>query len=265
MEFSEEQWMGLREHVAERGLLFVGSPFSMEALDLLVRQEADLIKIASGEVYNTQLLDAIAASNIPAVVSSGMSTLADLDRATRRLRKRDVPFTLLQCTSEYPCPAEHVGLNLIPEFKLRYRCPVGLSDHSGTVVPGVVAAYLGIDLLEIHVTMSREMFGPDVVASVTTDQLRDLVAAVRFAEALASNPVNKDTMATELGELRKIFGRSLVAARDLPCGTRLGRADLAARKPGGGLPADGLEAVLGRALVVDVAAGHQIGLDMLES
>ena len=99
---------------------------------------------------------------------------------------------MLQCTSAYPCPPEQVGLNLIPLFQSRYGCAVGLSDHSGTIYPGLAAATLGAEVLEVHVTLSREMFGPDVTSSVTTAELRQLVEGVRFLERARSHPVDKE-------------------------------------------------------------------------
>ena len=95
--------------------------------------------------------------------------------AVERVTACGIPLTVLQCTSAYPCPPEKIGLNLLPFFRERYGCSVGLSDHSGTIFPGLAATTLGIDVLEIHVTLSREMFGPDVPASISTSELRQLV------------------------------------------------------------------------------------------
>ena len=175
MEFRPEQWQGLREHAARRGLLFLSSPFSLEAVELLERLGVAGWKIASGEINHFALLDATAATGRPVMLSTGMSPLAEVDAAVERVRSHGVPLAVLQCTSLYPCPPELVGLNLIPEFRARYGCAVGLSDHSATIYPGLAAAALGIEVLEVHITLSREMFGPDVVASVTTAELRQLV------------------------------------------------------------------------------------------
>ena len=101
-----------------------------------------------------------------------MSDLRELDGAVERVRRAGLPLAVLQCTTAYPCPPERIGLNMIPFFRERYKCFVGLSDHSGTIYPGIAAAAIGVDVVEVHVTMSRGMFGPDVPASVTMEELR---------------------------------------------------------------------------------------------
>src|SRR5947207_3903509 len=152
-------------------------------------------KVASGEFNNTQLLDAMLDTGLPVLLSTGMSRLAEIETAVNRIRAKAAYVTVMQCTSEYPCTPEKVGINMLQVFRRRFGCGVGLSDHSGTSYRGLAAAALGIDALEIHVTMSREMFGPDVKASVTTAELRQLVDGIRFIERMRLNPVSKDEMA----------------------------------------------------------------------
>jgi N-acetylneuraminate synthase len=125
---------------------------------------------------------------------------------------------------------------------------VGLSDHSGTIYPGLAGAARGMDVLEVHVTLSREMFGPDVKASVTTGELRQLVEGTRFIEAMRANPVDKDAVAGDMTALRNIFTKSVVARRDLPAGTVLTASDLAVKKPGTGIPGARLPELIGRRL-----------------
>ena len=175
MEFTEEQWHGLRQHATDRGLLFLSSPFSVEAVELLTRVGVAAWKVASGEVGHRLMLDRMADAGIPVLLSTGMSPLAEIDAAVEQVRAHGLTIAVLQCTSAYPCPPEKVGLNLIACLRERYGCAVGLSDHSGTIYPGLAATTMGAEVLEVHVTLSREMFGPDVSASVTTDELRQLV------------------------------------------------------------------------------------------
>jgi N-acetylneuraminate synthase len=254
MEFSEQQWQGLKQHADDRGLLFMSSPFSVEAVELLERVGVAAWKVASGEVGNLPMFQRMAATRLPLLISSGMSPLGELDAAVQRARDARAPLALLQCTTAYPCPPERVGLNMIPFFRERYGCAVGLSDHSGTIWPGLAAAMLGIELLEVHVTLSREMFGPDVKASVTSGELRQLVEGLRFVERMRSSPVDKDALAGEMAPLRAVFTRSIVARADLPAGTLLREEHLALKKPGSGIPAERLPEVLGRRLANAVAA-----------
>jgi N-acetylneuraminate synthase len=264
MAFTPTQWAGLRRHAAEVGLGFVSSPFSLEAVSLLADVGVDALKIASGEVANLELVTACADTGRPTLLSSGMSPLAELDEAVDRVRSAGVPYAVLQCTSSYPCPVEEVGLNVLAEFRARWDCPVGLSDHTGTIYPGLAAATLGADVVEVHVTMSREGYGPDGSSSVTTDELRRLCEGTRSIARMLEHPVDKDRAAVEREELRTIFGRSLVARTTLPAGHLLTEADLIAKKPGGGVPPGGRDALIGRRLRRALAADQRILPDDVE-
>jgi N-acetylneuraminate synthase len=210
------------------------------------------------------LLDAMIATGRPILLSSGMSDLAEMDSAAERVRRAGLPLVVLQCTTAYPCPPERIGLNMIPFFRERYRCLVGLSDHSGTIYPGLAAATLGVEVVEVHVTMSRDMFGPDVPASITMEALRDLVEGIRFVERMRANPVDKDAIAGEMAPLRAIFTKSLVASGALAAGTVLAAAHLAMKKPGTGIPGERLPEILGRVLRRSLEPDEQIRVDDLE-
>ena len=258
MEFPEAQWQDLKQHADECGLIFLSSPFSSEAVDLLTRVGVPAWKIPSGEITSTPILEKIMATGLPIILSTGMSPLNEIDKTVKRITKNGVPFVLLQCTTAYPCPPEKVGFNLISFFQERYHCAVGLSDHSGTIYPGLAAATIGIQLLEVHVTFSREMFGPDVPASITTDELRQLVEGIRFVEKMIANPVDKEAIASEFKELRSTFAKSIVARKNLKAGKILKADDLTLKKPGTGIPADRLSEIIGRRLKRPVAVDHFI-------
>ncbi|MGH3834970.1 MAG: N-acetylneuraminate synthase family protein [Pseudonocardiaceae bacterium] len=249
MEFTAQAWVGLRRHAEDRGLAFLSSPFSLEAVDLLRRVGVAAWKVASGEVANPLLLDAVAQTGAPVLLSSGMSGWAELDGAVERLRGAGAgPLAVLQCTSAYPVTPERLGLNVLGEIRERYGCATGLSDHSGTIFPSLAAVALGGRVIEVHVTLSREMFGPDVAASVTSSELRLLVDGVRYVGAALAAPVDKNEVAAELAPMRALFGRSLVARRALPAGHVLAASDLTAKKPGGAIPPARLESLIGRRL-----------------
>lgn len=248
MEFTEDQWRGLKEHAEKRGLVFLSSPFSPEAVALLRRIGVRAWKVASGEITSPDVFEPIADTGQPILMSTGMSDMAEIDDAVARMRARNIPFAVMQCTSSYPCPPERVGLNMLSVFRQRYDCPVGLSDHSGVIFPGLAAATLGADVLEVHITLSREMFGPDVAASITTAELNQLVRGVRFIEAAMANAVDKDDVARGLRDVRRLFTKSVVARTDLQAGTILEAAHLAARKPGTGVPAARLGEFVGTRL-----------------
>lgn len=263
MEFTEEQWHGLKVHADERGLIFLSSPFSIDAVELLERVGVPAWKVASGEISSTPLLERMLESRIPMILSSGMSSLAELDRAVELVRSRDVPLTILQCTTAYPCPPEKIGLNMLQVFRDRYACDVGLSDHSGTIYAGLAAATLGASMIEVHVTFSRYMFGPDVPASVTIDELRQLVDGVRFIECM-QQPVDKDSLASDFQPLRDMFTKSIVTKHSLESGTVLQAEHLTFKKPGIGIPASSIREIIGRRLTRSIAANTRLSESDLE-
>ncbi len=258
MEFTSEQWQGLADHAQEKGLIFLSSPFSVEAVGLLERIGMPAWKVASGEVNNKVLLDAMLKTRKPILLSSGMSTLDELDDAVAYISRTAVEYAVMQCSTAYPCPPEKIGLNLIPQMRERYGCAVGLSDHSGTIYPGLAAVTLGIEVLELHVAFSREMFGPDVPASVTTGELNQLVEGIRFIERMRNNPVDKNSFAEEVLPLRKLFTKSIVASSDLSKGTLLEEKHLQIKKPGNGLPGERMKDLIGKTLLRDLKADEQI-------
>jgi N-acetylneuraminate synthase len=264
MEFTDEQWLGLKSHAEAKGLAFLSSPFSLEAFELLRNIGVSAWKIASGEIASSPLINAIAATGQPVMLSTGMSDIEEIDRAVAQIQSTDCPLAVLQCSSLYPCPPESVGLNLIEGFRERYDCASGLSDHSGTIFAGLAAAALGAEVMEVHVTLSREMFGPDVCASITTSELRQLVNGVDFIQRARLQPVDKGGVSEAVIPLRDIFMKSVVARTDLHAGMILTEKELAFKKPAGGLPPSRMHELIGRRLRRDVSQDQMIHIGDLE-
>jgi len=258
MEFTPPQWQELKKHADDRGLIFLSSAFSLAAVELLAKLGLVGWKVASGELTNERLLEAMLATEKPILLSSGMATLAEMDRAVKMIRKAGSPMAVFQCTSKYPTPSEQLGLNLITELQAQYDCPVGLSDHSGTIYPSLGAVVLGASLLEVHVTFSEAMFGPDVSSSVTFRELRQLVDGVQCLSRAMNNPVDKDQLAADLGPLRKTFQQSLVATVDLSAGTELTRGNTSLRKPCYGIPSSSFFETMGRRVNRPIQKGEFI-------
>ena len=258
MEFAPKHWRGLRDHAREQGLVFLSSAFSPEAVSLLEELEMPAWKVASGEVVNLPLLESMARTKRPVILSSGMSSFDELDRAAECVRHQGASLAVMQCTTSYPTPPEKVGLNVLSLLRERYGCPVGLSDHSATPYAGIAAVALGAALVEVHLTFHRDAFGPDAKSSLTPDGLTELVRGIRFVETALAHPVDKDAFAAELEPLRKTFGKSVVAARSLPEGHELTADDLALKKPGDGLPPSRFSSLVGRVLARAVTADDPI-------
>jgi N,N'-diacetyllegionaminate synthase len=264
MEFTEEQWTGLTKHARERDLIFLSSAFSVKAVEMLGKVGMPAWKVGSGEVWSEELLNAMAQNGSPILLSTGMSTYSEIEATVNRIKERGLPFAVFQCTSKYPTSLEEVGLNVIEEIRKRFKCPVGLSDHSGSIFPGLAAMALGVDLLEVHVTFHRRMFGPDVPASVTLDELRLLVEARDAFHRMFSNPVDKDKVAEGLSKTKSLFTKSLATTRKLPTGTVLQTDMLTLKKPGIGIPSTELNNIIGRRLVREVDPKKLLKWDDLE-
>ncbi len=163
---------------------------------------------------------------------------------------------MMQCTTQYPVQAERVGLNLIREIQTRYGIPAGLSDHSGRIYPGLAATVLGAAVVEVHVTLDRRMFGPDVPASLTPEELSQLAEGSKFLWTALQSPVSKQDLSPDQMELKTIFGKSLFLVRNLKHGEKIQEADLSARKPGDGIPAYRIQEIKGKTVRHDIYAGN---------
>ena len=264
MEFTAEQWAGLADHAKQQGLVFLSSAFSMPAVRLLRQIGMAAWKVGSGETANRQLLDEMAVDECPILISSGMSTYGEVERAYRLIRGKGVPVAILQCTSRYPTPLEEIGINVMHEFRKQFGCPVGLSDHSGTVFPSLAAMAHGADLIEVHVTFDRRMFGPDTLASITIEELQHVSEAKCAFHTMASHPVEKDKMAEQLSETRRMFTKSVALKRKLEAGSVLTESILTLKKPGTGIPASELKNLVGRRLVRRVGPERLLGYEDLD-
>ena len=248
MGFSLEQWKGIKKHCDEAGLDFICSPFSNLAVDWLEEMGVEQYKIGSGEVNNFLLLEKIARTGKPVILSSGMSSYAELDQTVAFLKERKVDFSILQCTTAYPTQPVQYGLNVIQELKERYGVPVGFSDHSAKTATCIAAAALGASILEFHVVFDRQIFGPDSKSSLTIAETKDLVLAVRNIATALSNPIDKNNIA-EFSTLKQIFEKSLAVNKDLSKNHVLTFEDLESKKPKGfGIDARRFQEVIGKSL-----------------
>ncbi|MBF0252109.1 MAG: N-acetylneuraminate synthase family protein, partial [Alphaproteobacteria bacterium] len=254
MEFTADQWRGLADHARDKGLVFLSSPFSVEAVDLLDDIGMAAWKIASGEVGNPLLMERILKTGKPVLLSSGLSGMGDLRAAADEVRRAGCGLAMFQCTSQYPVPLDKVGLNVLGDMAREFVCPVGLSDHSGTPYPALAAMAQGAHMLEIHLTFDPRMFGPDSRSSLDIQAFSEVRRARDAFHTMMSNPMDKEAHAQAQSGMRDIFTRSLALRRDMRAGETVTRADFALKKPGTGLGAGLLEEYTGRRLAHDVPA-----------
>jgi N,N'-diacetyllegionaminate synthase len=244
MELTLDDHRRLQAHAAERGVVFFSSPFSVEAAGLLVELDVPLYKIASGEVTNPPLLEAVAATGKPVLLSTGMSGLDAIEHAIDTLGRHGSEVIVLQCTSSYPCPPEQVNLRAMVAMGDRFGLPFGLSDHTPDVWTSVAAVALGANVIEKHFTLSKRLYGPDHHASLVPEELQRLVEGIRVTElALGSDAKVLDP---SHDAVRATFEKSVVARVAVPAGTVLSAEMLTTKRPGTGIPAARIAELIGR-------------------
>lgn len=248
MEFKAEEWAALSAHAFDRGLVFLSSPFSIEAVELLSRFGMQAWKVGSGEAFNWNLIEAMLNKGGPILLSTGMSSWSDIEGTVERIQKSGGNVALFQCTTRYPTALEEVGLNILEDLRERFALPVGLSDHSGTIYPSLAAMANKIDLIELHVTFDRRMYGPDNSSSVTLDELKLICDSNVAFSTLRRSPVDKNAAAESLAHTKTLFTKSLSPVCDLPAGTILSAELLTLKKPSGGLPWESLSSLVGKRL-----------------
>lgn len=248
MEFTKQQWQEIKEACDNAGLEFMSSPFSNAAVDLLEEIGIKRYKVGSGEVTNFLLLEKIAQTKKPVIISSGMSSFEELDATVAFLKARGVDYSILQCTTSYPTAPEQYGLNVIQELKERYKVPIGFSDHSADVGTCIAASALGAEILEFHAVFSREDFGPDATSSIEINEIPQLVKSVRQIALSRKHTIDK-SINSQYTDLKRIFEKSLAVNKDLPKGHQLTFADLEAKKPKRyGIDASQFESVIGKVI-----------------
>lgn len=249
MEFTLDQWIGLKKHCDQLGVEFISSPFSCAAVELLEKLNVKRYKIGSGEVNNYLMLQKIALTDKPIILSSGMSDYDELEASFNFLKPFGNSLSLLQCTTAYPTQPEQWGIHEIPLLKERYKIPIGYSDHSSDIAACIAATALGAEILEFHAVFDKSMFGPDAKASLTIDEIKYLVQAVRKLDVSLNSNVGKSS-ASSFETLKTLFGKSLSVNKDLKKNHVITIEDLESKKPGNkGIPAKDFLNVLGKRLL----------------
>ena len=215
----------LIEHSRKVGIQFLSSPFDGDSADLLATMNVPLFKIPSGEITNLPLLEHVARKGRPVILSTGMSTLSEVEEAVHVLRAAGViQLTLLHCVTEYPAPYAEVNLRAMQTLKDTFGLPVGYSDHTSGIDIAIAATALGAEVIEKHFTLNRSLPGPDHAASLEPGELRQMVAAIRHVEAALGDGI-KAPAHCELPNI-SVARKSVVAAHPLSAGHQLAIGDL---------------------------------------
>lgn len=273
-------WRPLKQYCDELGIIFHSTPMSRGAAMKLNELGVELWKVGSGDILDFVALDYMAGTSKPIILSSGMSTIEEIDKSIDFLKRRNAKVILLHCVSKYPCPPEELNLATIGFLRERYGIPVGFSDHSIGIDSALAGVALGAQVIEKHFSFDRSLWGADHKVSMTPDELTALVAGIRELE---SNPtkkaeyLEKDIVKAGMGSGAKVlqedeavfrpyFRKSLMAGTDIPAGATLTTDMLYAMRPqqhAGGLPSEEYEKVLGKAAKTDLKKYDPITLEVI--
>lgn len=245
-----EEYAALADYCREAGIQFLSTPFDLESVAFLEELGCSMWKIPSGEITNYPYLVEIARTGKDIILSTGMSTLQEVEDALAVLRGNGAgKITLLHCTTNYPTPMEDVNLNAMLTLKNRCGCAVGYSDHTRGIEVPIAAVALGAEVIEKHFTLDRRMEGPDHRASLEPEELEAMVRAIRNIEKALGDGI-KVPSASEKANIA-VVRKSIIAAVPIRAGEILTRENLTTKRPGTGISPMRWNEVLGTRAVRD--------------
>jgi len=249
------------ERAKEKGLIAFSSPFDETAVDFLETLDVPAYKIASFENTHLPLIRKVAQTGKPIIISTGVSSISDIDETVRLLRKEGCEnFILLKCTSTYPATPENTNINTIPHLSNLYNCLVGLSDHTMGIGVSVAAVALGARVIEKHFTLRRADGGVDSAFSLEPEELKALVEETKNA-FLSLGEISYGVQQAE--EKSKFFKRSIYVSKDIAVGDVFTNDNLKIIRPGNGLAPKFIDVVIGKKAKVSIKAGTPLNWDIL--
>jgi len=263
LELTESDFKELYNYTLEKGEIFLSSPFDKVSVELLDRLGVPAFKIPSGEITNSPLLKHIARKKKPIILSTGMSTLGEIEEALEVMRQEGMEeIILLHCVSCYPAKIEDMNLRAMETSKHAFKLPVGLSDHTMGITIPIAAVALGACILEKHFTLDKNLPGPDHRASLEPQELKQMVQAIRDVEKARGDGIKKPTQ--EEKENKKAARRSIVAKVDIPKGTIIAEEMLDIKRPGTGIEPRYLNLVVDAKAVRGIKQNGAINWEMLK-
>lgn len=262
LEFKASDHEGIQDYCRELGILFMSTPFEEDSADFLDTLGVPAFKLPSGELTNLPFLAHVARKGKPLILSTGMSSLNEVEKAVATIVDAGNPdIVLLHCVSNYPAEPRDVNLRAMATMARAFNLPVGFSDHTLGTEIAFAAVALGACVVEKHFTLSRQQPGPDHQASLEPDDLAEMVSGIRRVEA-ALGGGRKEPAASEGGSAAAVR-KSLIASTNISPGTVLTEDLIAIKRPGTGLPPAMRSHVVGRTARVAIPGGTVIALEML--
>jgi pseudaminic acid synthase len=256
------EWQPKLKQVAnDLGMDLFSSPFDSSAIDFLEEMSVPAYKVASFELVDLALIQEIAGTGKPLIISTGMATIEEIEEAVRAAcGSGATQIALLKCTSAYPATPDDMNLRTLPELARKFDVPVGLSDHTMGIAVAVAAVALGACIIEKHLTLSRALPGPDSAFSLEPHEFRDMVDAVRTTER-ALGKVHFGASRLEINS--RAFRRSLFVVQDLRQGELFSHNNVHSIRPGHGLHTRHLREVLGKHATRDIERGTPLSWDLV--
>ena len=263
LELSKDQQKELKIHCDEAGILYLCTPYEERSADLLEKISVAAYKIASTDTTNIPFLRYLARKDIPVLLSTGMSSLGEVEEAVNELKLHGLngKIIILQCTSEYPAPVNEINLRAMKTMELAFGCPIGFSDHTPGIGASPWAVAAGACVVEKHFTLDRNMTGPDHPASIEPNELAELVRTIRNVEAALGDGI-KRPMPSELPNKTRMQ-KSLVATRSIAAGETILEIDLTSKRPGNGLPPKWFDKVVGRKVARQIQKEETLELNSI--
>lgn len=262
VEFSENDFKNIVDYCKDKKITLLCTPWDIPSVDFLEKFNIPAYKIASADLTNFPLIRHVSKTKKPLIVSTGMSTMEEIEKTVHFIKNENVPFLLLHCNSTYPSPVELLNLNLIPVLREKFSVPIGYSGHESSIIPSVTSANMGAVVIERHITLDKHMEGLDQAASLEPDELKKLVEYVRESEKAKGIALKKMTR----GEIlqREVLSKSIVCSLDIRKDDVFSETNIEVRTPARGLSPQYYYELLGKKSHRDIKRGEYLQLDDLK-
>jgi len=252
VEFTENQWKQIKNYCKKKKLVFLSSPFSEKAVDVLEKLNVPAWKVGSGEFFSNYLINKIIHTKKPIILSTGLSTYDEVKEKVKYIKRKKIPLILMQCTSLYPCHFKDIGINILDKYKNEFNCFFGLSDHSGSIYPSIYAMTKQASLVEVHVSIEKNKNNPDYSSSISIKELTELVKARNIINQMNKNKLSKVKLTKKLKLTKKIFTKSCSLKEPKKKGDIILKKDITFKKPGTGIPENNAKFFYGKKLKKNV-------------
>ena len=251
LELDESDFREIRDYARRKNIVFLSTPFDFESVDFLDELGVPAFKVSSTDLTNIPFLEYVAEKGKPIILSTGMGTLGEVERAVNAIKSTgNEKIVLLHCVTDYPAKFECLNLRVIQTLRNAFKLPVGFSDHSLGVYAPIAAVALGAVVIEKHFTLDKTLPGPDHKASLEPEELMEMVKAIRLVEAALGDGVKRPTPEEE--KIKIAARRSIVARVRIPKGTIISEDMLSFKRPGIGLSPEYYRKLIGRRARKDI-------------